>query len=147
MIFINTHNSSGLTWKSIMIINFRFHFPVVESEILWNKVRSILGQEIYLNIRTSHRSSLHDHVANAGRFQVQDQHLPKIKQIYMYYYIFQEKNVIFFCIFTWSPTTRPCGADFPGPEKERYHQLPFPSKLKSCETQVGKVLTKVTKEG
>ena len=79
-----------------MIINFRFRFPVVESKILLNKVKSSLGQEIYLNIRTSHRSSLHDHVANAGRFQVQDQHLPKIKQIYMYYYIFQEKNVIFF---------------------------------------------------
>ena len=84
MIFINTHNSSGLTWKSIIIINFRFLFPVVESKILLNKVKSSLGQEIYLNIRTSHRSSLHDHVANAGRFQVQDQHLPKIKQIYKY---------------------------------------------------------------
>ena len=78
-------------------------------------------KEIYLNIRTSHRSSHHDHVANAGRFQVQDQHWPKIKQIYMYYYTFQKKNCNIFCIFTWSPTTRPCGADFPGPEKERYH--------------------------
>ena len=103
MIFINTHNSSGLTWKSIMIINFRFHFPVVESKILWNKFKSSLGQEIYLNIRTSHRSSLHDHVANAGRFQVQDQHLPKIKQIYMYYYIFQEKKCNIFLYFYLIP--------------------------------------------
>ena len=55
-------------------------------------------KEIYLNIRTSHRSSHHDHVANAGRFQVQDQHWPKIKQIYMYYYTFQKKicNIFLF---------------------------------------------------